>query len=990
MNNLNSKNENFTNINNKKKNNALNIFFSVLKGIKIFILSMFILIAIACGSLGGIMLYIIKESPRIDTSKIRDLMKETSVILDSEGNELTKVETSEYRTYVHLNEIPKNLINAFIAVEDERFYLHNGVDPIGIGKSILDNVKSRSIVRGGSTIAQQLARNLYLKPDQVFERKIKEAYLAVILTDELSKDGVLEAYLNKVFMGQNSYGVQAAAETYFSKDVKDLTLAESAALAGIVKSPSNLSLFKSFRPGDIKENSSKILGDVHIGGEVYKAVFNQNAEARQKYVLKKMLETEKITKEQYEEAISQPLENFVKPGIKKNAVINFSYYTDLVQNQVVEKLMSKLGYTREEAKNKLVNGGLRIYSAIDKNIQGKLENIYDNFSNILLGNIKGASAPGFVAWKVNSKGDILSPTNALIYYKKSNLINDKNNVFLTPAEYSIENNGDVVISSSKINVYGKNLLFAEFYTRNDQNNLVTHRTGGFVIPEENLIKKDGKVIIKAQFLKDKPDLYKIENKNMVFNNKYYTIDLKGIVQPQSSVVVIDHKTGLIKGIVGGRGQKGSKFLNRAASSARQPGSTIKPIAVYTPALANGYTVATPIDDIPYYNEKGERWPNNWYKSYRGLMSLRRSVQSSINVNSVKTLEHVGIAKSKEYLTKMHLINKNNPAGDTFVSKGENGKINDENLAAMGLGAMSDGFTNLALTGAYASISNLGTYIEPLTFTKVVDSEGNVILENCQEVEEVVSQQTAYIMKDVLRTTTNFGVAKLAKIPNMEVGGKTGTTQDNQDSWFIGYTPYYTVGVWLGVDNPQIKLKESSETAVKLWGKINTSIHEGYKPIPLPKPDGITTCPVCTISGKLPGPYCSKDPRGVVKTEIFAEGTVPKSTCNIHVIKSVDKNDGLLATDKTPASEKVEKVFVKRIPPYNPGKNGGIVPEDWKYEAPTKHSNAEYAPPPAPEQPETPPNENPGNNTPKPNPQPEVTPPKPNIPNPDVLLPRPQQ
>ena len=196
----------------------------------------------------------------------------------------------------------------------------------------------------------------------------------------------------------------------------------------------------------------------------------------------------------------------------------------------------------------------------------------------MLGNIKGASAPGFVAWKVNSKGDILSPTNALIYYKKSNLINDKNNVFLTPAEYSIENNGDVVISSSKINAYGKNLLFAEFYTRNDQNNLVTHRTGGFVIPEENLIKKDGKVIIKAQFLKDKPDLYKIENKNMVFNNKYYTIDLKGIVQPQSSVVVIDHKTGLIKGIVGGRGQKGSKFLNRAASSARQPGSTIKPIA----------------------------------------------------------------------------------------------------------------------------------------------------------------------------------------------------------------------------------------------------------------------------------------------------------------------------------------------------------------------------------------------------------------------------
>ena len=234
MNNLNSKNENFTNVNNKKKNNALNIFFSVLKGIKIFILSMFILIAIACGSLGGIMLYIIKESPRIDTSKIRDLMKETSVILDSEGNELTKVETSEYRTYVHLNEIPKNLINAFIAVEDERFYLHNGVDPIGIGKSILDNVKSRSIVRGGSTIAQQLARNLYLKPDQVFERKIKEAYLAVILTDELSKDGVLEAYLNKVFMGQNSYGVQAAAETYFSKDVKDLTLAESAAQMSMI------------------------------------------------------------------------------------------------------------------------------------------------------------------------------------------------------------------------------------------------------------------------------------------------------------------------------------------------------------------------------------------------------------------------------------------------------------------------------------------------------------------------------------------------------------------------------------------------------------------------------------------------------------------------------------------------------------------------------------------------------------------------------------
>ncbi len=921
-----------------------------MKTLKIILLSLLFIGILFSGIMGIGVVGIIKEAPEIDPTTITSSLNQTSTIYDLEGNLVEKIQAEELRTVVSINKMPKHLLDAFVAIEDERFYEHPGVDIRGIGAAMIDNIRSGSL-RGGSTITQQLVKNVYLTNDVSITRKVKEAYLALQVEKVLTKDQILEAYLNRNYFGQNAYGVQEAARTYFSKDVEDLTLAESAMLAGIVKSTSNYQPYYRVKPDEFDPSKDFKVGEIEVLGEKYICVFNEKSVSRQKVVLQKMLELGKITQDQYDEAIKQDMKTSLKPEQKKITDIT-SYFTDMVKNDVVDKLMEVKGYTLEQAQDLLYTGGLSIYSTIDLKMQRQLEDIYDNFLEILLGDTSGYRNPVLIDWSSNSSGDIVDSNGNIIFYKQSNSMTDDLNLILNSKEYSFDN-GNLIINSKKITPYEKHFDIADFYTVDEKKNLITHAVGSVMLDESVYKIDDGKVVIDKSFLDLNQNFFEIIDGNLILNNEYYYVQKDGIVQPQSATVTIDYRTGYIKAVVGGRDVEGSRILNRAIDSQRQPGSAIKPIAVYWPALNSDYTAASVIDDVPFYNSSGELWPKNWYSGYRGLHTLRKSVEQSVNVNSVKVLQDIGIDTSIEFLNKLGI-------NESIVMANENPKNNDENLSALGLGGMTDGLTPLEITAAYGAIANKGVYVEPISFTKVLDKNGNVLIDNTPDENRVTSEQVAYIMGDILRTTVTNGIATRAKLPNMAVAGKTGTTQNQADIWFVGYTPYYVTGTWIGNDMPKITLSKNSSTAAMLWKHINTVIHDGLESkMSFPKPDGIVTKTICTQSGLLPSELCSKDPRGTIRDEYFVSGTEPTTTCTTHVEVMIDVTNGKIANEFCPIENVETRVFIKRNPPYIPSENGGIVPSDYQYEAPTEictdHNESTVVVPPIeePQNPEEP-------------------------------------
>ena len=353
-----------TNKSNKKGDNKSG--FTIGKVLKILLLSL--IIVFICGGLvlGGITLSIIKDVPEIDPNTIVASLDQTSTIYDDNGELLEKIQTLEYRTIVGLDKIPQNLQNAFIAIDDERFLKHPGVDIIGIMSSLKDNLIAGHTVRGASTITQQLARNVYL-PDtateQSLDRKIKEAYLALQIESILSKDQVMEAYLNTIYLGQGAYGVAEASQTYFSKDVEELTLAECALFAGIVKSTTNYQPFKRIFPADYNANEMTLLGQTDVLGQTMYLVYNSKSVDRQKIVLDQMEKVGFITTDEKNEALNENIETSLKPGQRKHHSL-ISYFVDYVKTQATEALAEHYGIKESEAQAKLFTGGYKIYSTI--------------------------------------------------------------------------------------------------------------------------------------------------------------------------------------------------------------------------------------------------------------------------------------------------------------------------------------------------------------------------------------------------------------------------------------------------------------------------------------------------------------------------------------------------------------------------------------------------------------------------------------------------
>lgn len=783
--------------------------------VALIILKMFLILLVAgavIGVCGGIGVFrgIIASSPDISNIDVSP-SGFSSFIYDSEGNQTAKLVASDSnRIPVTMDQIPENLTHAFVAIEDERFYSHNGIDIKGILRAAAEVIKSKGkLTQGASTITQQLLKNNVFTDwtsensniDKI-KRKIQEQYLALELEKVMSKDKILENYMNTINLGQNTLGVQAAALRYFNKNVYELNLSECAVIAGITQNPS--------------KNNPILHPD-------------ENAKRREK-VLKNMLEQGYITQSEYDEAKADDVYSRIQSTNEEVADTNVnSYFDDAVTDAVYEDLLAA-GYNDTQAYSLLYSGGLSIYSTQDPSIQNICDSVFTNEENY----------PEGTKW--------------LLSY-----------------ELSIQrSNGDTENISSE--------MYKEYYKQSS--------------PKFNMLydsQDDANAAIEAY-----KEATLQEGDEVIGENISLT------PQPQVSLTIEDQKSGTIVALVGGRGAKeASRTLNRATSTVRQPGSTFKVVSTYAPALDSaGLTLATVQNDAPFNYANGKP-VSNWYKTgYRGLNSLRTGIVQSMNIITVKTLTQITPQLGYDYLINF---------GFTTLESGKeiNGKVYSDIQQSLALGGITNGVTNLELNAAYASIANSGTYIKPKLYTKVVDHNGTVILDNSEpESHQVIKQTTAFLLTDAMVDVVTSGTGASVNFGGMPIAGKTGTTSDYNDVWFSGYTPYYTATTWAGYDN-NAKLSTSAQKnlAKTLWRATMSQIHENLPAKSFDVPSGIVTATVCSRSGKLPIPgLCD----ATLVTEYFEEGTVPQETCDIHYQGTICTYSGLPACDNCPF--KAEGVF----------------------------------------------------------------------------------
>lgn len=744
----------------------------------------------------GVFKGIIDTAPSIENIDVTPTGFSTFVY-DLEGNQIGKlIAADSNRIPVAQDMIPEDLAHAFVAIEDERFYEHNGIDIKGIIRAAYVGVSQAfNFTEGASTITQQLLKNNvftnWVNEDGFAEqvkRKIQEQYLAIELSKTMSKDEVLLNYMNTINLGQNTLGVQAASLRYFNKSVNTLNLSECAVIASITQNPSK------YNPISHPEDNAK----------------------RRTKVLDNMLEQGYITQDEYDTAMADDVYSriqTVNSEVEQESVN--TYFVDALTDDIMEDLMATGNYTETQAYTLLYSGGLKIYATQDPNVQTICDEVFSNEENYPEGT-RWQLSYELTIKKANGDYENFSTEMYRTYYKEQNasfnlLYNSQEEAYAAIEEYK------AAVMASGDEVYGENITLTP--------------------------------------------------------------------QPQVSIVVEDHSTGYVVAMVGGRGQKeGSRTLNRATDSKRQPGSTFKVVGVYAPALDSaGLTLATVQNDAPFNYNEG-RPVSNWWGSkpedYRGLNSLRQGIIDSMNIVAVKTLTQITPQLGFDYLKNFGFT--------TLIDREEitvNGKtqIFSDIQQSLALGGVTRGVTNEELTASYAAIANGGTYIKPKLYTKVLDHDGNVILDNTQpQSRQVIKETTAWLLTDAMVDVVTAGTGTSVNFGNMAIAGKTGTTSDYNDVWFSGYTPYYTASVWTGYDNNTKLRNDNGERnlAKKLWRATMSQIHAELpsKSFEMPVNGGIVTATVCSKSGLLPIPgVCD----GTLTTEYFAEGTVPTETCNVH-------------------------------------------------------------------------------------------------------------
>ncbi len=801
------------------------IFNKIKLNVKIFaVIIVFTLILCAVFSGVGIVRGLTDSAPDINEENI---MPDgyPSIIYDANGKKVQKLMgINANREYKKITDIPECVQNAFVAIEDARFYKHSGVDLQGILRAVFSALSDEKVTQGASTITQQLLKN------QVFgggneksffgkvSRKIQEQSLAIKLESTIDKKKILEYYLNTINLGQNTMGVETASKRYFGKSVSKLTVSEAAVLAGITQNPTE------YNP--ITEQ--------------------QNNEAKRKIILKNMLDQEYITEDEYEEALGDDVYSRIQDINKEKRTSSYgdinSYYVDAVIENVVSDLKQKLGYTETQAYNAIYREGLKIYTCQDQSLQKICDDVINNDKY----------------YQKNTK----SYLSYQLKVKKSD------------GETELYTEGDVRAfindaHKKRISFYFKNRKKAEKYIK--------------------LFKK----------------------KNLDKHDKILSESINLIKQPQASFVLMEQSTGKVRAIVGGRGEKtANRTLNRASSSKRQPGSTFKVLSTYLPALdTSGFTLANVMDDAPYKYPGTNKRVKDWDSSgYKGLTSLRQGIVDSVNIVTVKTFQKVTPQTGFDYLLNLGFT--------TLVDRREtsDGQIYSDIQLPTALGGLTDGVTNVELTAAYAAIANGGTYIKPVYYTKIVDSKGNVLLQNSKSGKKVMKNTTAWLLTDAMKDVIKRGTGKKAAFKKIKMpqAGKTGTTSDNTDFWFEGYTPYYTAGIWLGYDSMFTQMSGSASKI--MWRDIMEKVHKvkKLKNKNFKKPEDIITRKICKKCGKL-AVYglCDRALDGNdIKTEYFARGTQPKESCDCHVKYTFSNSTGHMAETGASASTN-DKVYLNK-------------------------------------------------------------------------------
>ena len=785
----------------------------------LFVVLITICVVIGCTGIGAFR-GIIDNAPDVNDIDISPLGYAT-FLYDGDGNQLRKLTApSSNRLPVSIDQIPVDLQHAVVAIEDERFYEHNGIDVRGILRAFVKNLSSGNLSEGASTITQQLLKNnVFTNWTQEstwlerFTRKIQEQYLAVEIEKKINnKNVILENYLNTINLGAGTYGVQAAARKYFNKDVWDLNLSECTTLAGITQNPTQ------YNPIEHPEANAK----------------------RRKEVLDHMIDQGYITQEQYDQVINDDIYSEIQAAQVLNEETDntvYSYFEDELIDQVINDLMNIKGYTRTQAQNLVYSGGLSIYTTQDASIQKILDEEYADPSNY----------PDYVQYALDYALTVQNPDGEEVNYSKEML---------------------------------------RLYFQNED-------------PEFDLLFDSQE---EGQSYVDRYKEHVLADGSTVVSER-----VSFAPQPQSSMSIIDQHTGYVKAIIGGRGEKtASLTLNRATDTTRQPGSTFKILSTYAPALnEKGMTLATTFEDEPYNYPDGSP-VNNASKSYGGTTTIRRAIQNSINVVAVKCLEEVTPELGLQYLDNFGFTTL---AHGTEADKDADGTIwTDANLP-MALGGLTHGVTNVELCAAYAAIANNGNYIEPIYYTKILDHNGNVLIEKNSAGRSVIKESTAWLLTSAMEDVVNQGTGTACQLDDMTVAGKTGTTDAYNDLWFVGYTPYYTCAVWSGFDNNEKLPEDARDFHKNLWKKVMTRIHEGLPDKEFDMPASVEKISICEETGLLPRAGCP------VITEYFDIGDVPTDYCDQHFYESDDTGEEDTTDEETNVSPTPD-------PDNNSNNNGG--------------------------------------------------------------------
>jgi len=696
---------------------------------------------------------------------------------------------SERRVVVALSEMPQDLVNAFIAAEDARFYQHKGIDIHSIIRAMLKNLLAGEIVQGGSTITQQVTKSFLLSPERSYQRKIKEAILAYRLDKQFSKDQILYLYLNQIYLGHGAYGVGAAAENYFGKTVKELNLAECAMLAGLPQAPSRYSPFTN----------------------------PDSAKNRQLYVLNRMIEEGYISEEQAKKASETALNITARRDFFMETA---PYYSEHVRKQLIDMY----------GKEKIYNEGYAVYTS----------------ANIEMGQMaEEAIAKGLK--ELDKREGYRGPLEHL----------DPGDI----ETFSQAIEGQLILSPLQAEAVVKGVV-AEV---DDAADTVSVRIGnehGVIAlkdmkwarkPDPEVHWSEATVYHPGEVLK-KGDVILVRVIKKSENQKDWELALEQEPAVQSSLVCIEAETGEVKVVVGGRDFSESQF-NRAVQSLRQPGSAFKPI-IYAAALDRGYTPASVIIDSPIVFEDPETesvWkPDNYDNKFYGMTLFREGLIKSRNVVTVKILQGIGVEYAIKYAKKLGI--KSSLAHNLSLSLG------------------SSDVTLLELVNAYAVFANKGFLVSPCFIKRIVDRDGRVVYEHQTNRQQVVEANTAYVLTHLLEEVVQFGTGWRVKALNRPVAGKTGTTNNLFDAWFVGYTPDYVSGVWVGFDDKKsIGKKETGASAASpIWLDFMQRALAGKPVREFEVPESVVFTKIDADTGKLPLPGS----RNAI-FECFKDGTAPR-------------------------------------------------------------------------------------------------------------------